>query len=676
MANNTDAIHNQSDSMELERTRLLSMFENMPNPVAKLSGPSHLFKYANTKYRQMFLEGRDYKNKTVAEVLPEAREQGFVALLDKVFLTGEAFAGNEIQYNFIDHNNRTKTVFLNFVYEPMRNSDGTVEGILAAITDVTEGVVQRRKVQEAAIAMSIEKRKLDLIVNEAPIGVALLSGPELRFEIANEVWQSLVPNKREYFGRTYDEIYPELVDTGLSKIMKKVFDTGETFTANEMLVSVSKDNGELEDRYYDFSYLRMTDAQDVPYGVFSIATNVTERVLSKVALSEAKLEAERANHLKSAFLANMSHEIRTPLGAMIGFADLIREQGLTASERANYANIMLRNGEQLSVIINDILDLSKVEAGHLSLEYIDTHHTKIGSEVMSLMQVKAREKDLAFEYNADDSAPDVITSDPTRVRQIVLNIVANAIKFTQYGAVKIRSYGGPASDGKQTLCFEVSDTGIGMTLAQIDRLFQTFSQADETTTRRFGGTGLGLALSRKLARSLGGDITVKKSSEGIGSTFLVTIVDQPEKKSSATGAFKREVDRHLEVGENSLSGLRILSVDDSPDNQALLWNYLTKQGASVAAVDNGILGVKAALAGNFDLVLMDIQMPVMDGYTATQKLRDAGYQKPIIALTAHAMTEIRKKALNVGYTDHLTKPIDRVDLIHTILRHTRNGEAR
>ena len=339
----------------------------------------------------------------------------------------------------------------------------------------------------------------------------------------------------------------------------------------------------------------------------------------------------------------MSHEIRTPLGAMLGFTDLLRDPGVTANERSNYVNIIARNGAQLSVIIDDILDLSKVESGHLTLEYTDTFHQKIGADVVSLLQVKAKEKDLALEYSADPKYARPYYFRPHARSQILLNLVGNAIKFTKFGSVKVRTYGCHLEDGHKALCFEVSDTGIGLTDAQRSKLFQTFSQADETTTRRFGGTGLGLALSRRLARALGGDITITQSEENVGTTFLVQIGDYPERKSAPEDQFKVEKRHEPEVHEKALEGLHILVVDDAPDNQQLIWRYLTRAGAIVSSAENGQIGYRTALEHDFDLVLMDIQMPVMDGYTATAKLRDAGYMKPIIALTAHAMNDIRKK---------------------------------
>ncbi|RYZ73598.1 MAG: PAS domain S-box protein [Proteobacteria bacterium] len=235
--------------------------------------------------------------------------------------------------------------------------------------------------------------------------------------------------------------------------------------------------------------------------------DIHEQKLATVELEKAKeraeaaqLEAERANELKSAFLANMSHEIRTPLGAMMGFADLLRDPGVTATERASYVDILYRNGESLSVIINDILDLSKVEAGHMTLEYVDTYPEQISQDVVSLLRVKTKEKGLVLESTFDPDTPESIVADPTRVRQILLNIVGNAIKFTPFGSVKIHGYGCKTDSGASAICFEVSDTGIGITEEQREKIFETFVQADGTMTRRFGGTGLGLALSRRLAR--------------------------------------------------------------------------------------------------------------------------------------------------------------------------------
>lgn len=408
------------------------------------------------------------------------------------------------------------------------------------------------------------------------------------------------------------------------------------------------------------------DENGKPVAFSGVTVDIDDLKKTEEELRKAKEEAERANELKSAFLANMSHEIRTPLGAMIGFADLLRDPGLSSGDRENYTEILARNGESLSIIINDILDLSKVEAGQLSLELTHFNPRHIAEDVVSLLRVKAREKDLSFDFVCEESAPQDLVSDPLRIRQILLNIVGNAIKFTQYGTVRIKCFGCKTDDGRSAVCYEVEDTGIGIPEAQKEKVFETFVQADGSMTRRFGGTGLGLALSKRLAVALGGDITITASHPNKGSTFLITIEDQPSKVNTASGP-ERVKRQDREIAPNALAGLRILVVDDSPDNRQLIWRYLTKQGASVDTAENGLLGYRQAVSGNYDIVLMDIQMPEMDGYTATHKLRQAGYRKPIIALTAHAMSDVRQRCLNVGCNTHLPKPINPNELIGTII---------
>ena len=409
---------------------------------------------------------------------------------------------------------------------------------------------------------------------------------------------------------------------------------------------------------------------------FGTVTDVHDGRVLVETLRAAKEAAERASDLKSSFLANMSHEIRTPLAAMMGFADLLGDPAVAAGDRANYAEILYKNGERLGRVINDILDLSKVETGHVSFEYSATRPRAIVDEVVTLMSVVAHAKGLRLEVIDEGTAPAEIVTDPTRVRQILMNLVSNALKFTDSGRVAIELRGSTGAGGRTGCEICVTDTGAGIHPDAVEKLFKVFSQADESMTRKYGGTGLGLALSRSLARAMGGDVTLRESREGAGSTFVFRI--EPRTDRASTAAAVVSVDRRAAlgpVGTDALNGVRVLLVEDSPDNQELIVRYLTRAGARVSLAADGREGVSAALAGDHDIVLMDLQMPIMDGYTAVGKLRARGFAIPIVALTAHAMSDVAKKCRDVGCSAHLPKPIDPRELIATI-RHLTKERCR
>ena len=379
----------------------------------------------------------------------------------------------------------------------------------------------------------------------------------------------------------------------------------------------------------------------------------------------------RGNTSRTDFLANMSHEIRTPLTAIQGFTDLLSDPATSAFERDEYVGTIRRNTSHLLQIINDILDLSKIEAGRMAFEAIPTEPAGLLRDVKALLHMSAEQKGLTFDVVYDTPVPELITSDPTRIRQILLNLASNAIKFTERGSVTIAA--GFEHGESPRLYFDVRDTGIGLKDDQRERLFQAFSQADACTTRKFGGTGLGLVISQQMAEKLGGGIDVT-SVYGVGSTFRVTIdagdvqdvffLDEPDETRQRVRAMLPETDL------DETLGARILLAEDGKDNQRLISHVLRKAGATVTVVDNGADAVQAAMHAMrtepFHVVFMDMQMPIMDGYVATQTLRDAGYVRPIIALTAHAMADDRHKCLEAGCDDYLTKPIDRRAMIERV----------
>ena len=402
---------------------------------------------------------------------------------------------------------------------------------------------------------------------------------------------------------------------------------------------------------------------------------------TNVELEHTRNEADAANRAKSEFLANMSHEIRTPMTAILGFSDVLLESP-SDLEKKNAIGTIRRNGEYLLKIINDILDLSKIEAGKFDVERIPCCPRNIIAEVANLMRIRANAKNLPLNIEFDGPIPETVETDSTRLRQILINVLGNAIKFTETGEVRLVTRLVEQDTAEPVLQFEVTDTGIGIGTAEIERLFQPFSQADGSMTRRFGGTGLGLAICKRLAQSLGGDITAT-SELGVGSRFTIHV---------ATGAFDRSrliqaptisqtpsaASSTDEGAEVMLSGYHLLLAEDGPDNQRLISFVLRKAGAHVDVVDNGQLAWEQAMRAldsgvPFDVILMDMQMPVLDGYEATRKLREDGYRHPIVALTAHAMSHDRDKCLEAGCDDYATKPLDRAKLLSIVAQYTQRS---
>ena len=406
-------------------------------------------------------------------------------------------------------------------------------------------------------------------------------------------------------------------------------------------------------------------------------------------LERSRAAAEAANRAKSEFLANMSHEIRTPMTAILGFAENLLDVDQTKSQREKCVHTIQRNGNNLLAIINNILDLSKIEACKMTVECRDCQPCRIIAEVSSLMRVRAGAKGVSLNIEYVGAIPDTIQSDPTRLRQILINLIGNAIKFTEVGDVRLITRFVDDADNP-CLQFDVIDTGRGMTEEQKAKLFQPFMQADNSTTRQFGGTGLGLTISKRFAEMLGGDITVVATERGAGSTFRAAVATGPldgvkmlDDPMLATFVADADADNAVAVARalrSDIQGCRILLAEDSPDIQRLIAFFLKKAGADVTVVDNGKFALDAALAardeGNpFDVILMDIQMPVMDGYEAVGQLRRKGYTGSIIALTANAMAGDRQKCINAGCDDYATKPIDRKKLIATIEAHLHTATA-
>jgi signal transduction histidine kinase/DNA-binding NarL/FixJ family response regulator len=399
-------------------------------------------------------------------------------------------------------------------------------------------------------------------------------------------------------------------------------------------------------------------------GVIVYVVRTTARIQNDLRRAD---EARFANQMKSEFLANMSHEIRTPLTSIIGYAEAAIKPGQNRQERMDGINAIHRNGLHLMSLINEILDLSKIEAGKLEMELMPVSVFELMQEVGNVAQCRVHDKGMHCGLNYKYPLPGTITTDPVRLKQILLNLVNNAIKFTDQGHVYVNVW---CDREQEKIYFSVEDTGIGITAEQISRIFESFTQADRSTTRKYGGTGLGLCLSRRLARMLGGDISVD-STPGKGSTFTVSIDtgplmmddfvyqnDLPVSDPDATGTLEMPM----------LEG-RVLLVDDVEDNQKLISFFVNKTGAHVDIASNGQQALDMLQFTTYDLVLMDMQMPVMDGIEATRQLRSRQLDVPVIMLTANAYSEDRQRCEQAGASGFLSKPVSNQQINEVLMQY-------
>lgn len=546
---------------------------------------------------------------------------------------------------------------------------------MVVVRDITGAKLDRRKAEE----YHEQVRKLSLVASKTKNPVLIL-GADGNIEWANAAFSALTEYEvDEVVGEKPGELLRgPATDSGLAARIDAKVSRGEP--VNEELLYYSKsrrpfwadieihpvkdENGELEN--FIITYTDITER--LRYTQQLIKAKSSAEAASR-AMLKVKGAAEKANRSKSQFLANMSHEIRTPLNGIIGFSELlVTTPDLDPDEAQAHLHTIRNSGRHLLSLVNDILDLSKIESAKMTVEQATFSPHHVLAEVISLSRVQASQKSLELTCKWTTDVPKTIEGDPARLRQVLLNLIGNALKFTETGGVTVTASVVKDSAGKAEVAFDVQDTGIGIASENLSKIFQPFSQEDETVTRRFGGTGLGLTISKRIAELLGGDLDVE-SEPGKGSTFKLRIgagnyddlVLQPS-PSSEIAAPKQ--DQPSEGWD--LSHCTILLVDDGETNRRLVKIILERAGATVSEAENGLIACNMVRAGDYDAILLDMQMPVMDGYTAAGQIRDDGFDLPIIALTAHAMRSDQEKCLAAGCSEYLTKPLSRVDLLNKI----------
>jgi len=414
------------------------------------------------------------------------------------------------------------------------------------------------------------------------------------------------------------------------------------------------------------SVSQLYDSRQQRNGILIIAKDITQQKLAEEELRRAKERAEAANEAKSRFLANMSHEIRTPLNGILGLTEIIRSETVNDTHRG-YLSLIQESGQNLARLINDILDLSKIESGKLILEKIEFNFTETVISNLHPYKYLAEQKGLTLNYEIDKSVPRTVIGDPTRINQIIVNLVGNALKFTEYGTIDVNFTVVNSDADAVTIQGSVKDTGIGISPEKRKTIFQTFTQADDSVTRKYGGTGLGLTIVENLAKEMGGEIRVEskvaENGQRGGSTFIFTM-----KLKVPLGATQHETAVPHKPADRLRfkKPLRILVVDDNAVNLLVAKKMLKKMGAEVTVAENGQVAVDKAAHADFDFVFMDIQMPVLDGYNATIQLRSMNFTKPIVALSANAYSNHVTRSIECGMNSHIQKPFNEKQLYEAV----------
>jgi two-component system CheB/CheR fusion protein len=601
--------------------------------------------------------------------IPRLRE-----LLEDIVAKNIRFQDFEVEHDFTGLGKKVLLLNAHRIIQQTKHE----ELIVLTAVDITEVrrlaiEIQLKEKKELQEQLDLEKKAMKLVEDSnkrysmmlmnSPFAFAILKGKKMVVSLANDSIKEIWGKGKDIEGKTMLEILPEIKGSQFPGIMDNVYKTGQPFHGYEVLAPLQR-NGKLEDAYFNFVYQPYLEADETISGVTIISNEVTAHVIAKNELLEAKKNAELKTRIaenavkaKQQFLSNMSHEIRTPMNSIIGFTNVVLKTKLSESQK-EYINAIKVSGESLIVLINDILDLAKVDAGKMTFEAAPFYMFTSVSDMLHLFETKIQEKNLTLVKKYDTNIPELLVGDQLRLRQIILNLMSNAVKFTAAGKITVQIKMLSEEEKSVTIQFIIADTGIGMAEKDLEHIFDSFQQVALETNRLYGGTGLGLAIVKQLVELQGGSVKVK-SKEGQGSTFSFTLSFQKSKTNKA-----QDSGLILPKGANKklktlATKTKVLVAEDIALNQLLVKIILEDFGFEIDIAANGKIAVEYLQKNKYDIILMDLQMPEMNGFEATDFIRkELKSDIPIIALTADVTTVDVDKCLALGMNDYISKPIN------------------
>lgn len=664
---------------EIERGRLQEFFRQAPAMIAFVRGPEHVYEFVNASYQHV--AGRtepELIGRAVGEVFPEIEGQGFLAILDQVYRTNTPYEGTEVVI-WYDRNQDgiLQEVFFNFVYQPLQDATGQVEGVLMHAVEVTEQVHARRRTEELLQQLEAERALLEAVLQQMPAGVVIAEAPSGRLLLGNaqvaEIWRHpFIASAEVEQYCVYKGFHPDGRPYAPEEwALARSLQTGEIVTQEEVkFLRGDQTYGIME---VSSSPIRNRQGQIVA-GVVTFA-DITERKQAEQEREQllsreqaARADAEAANRIKDEFLAVLSHELRTPLNPILGWTKLLRSGNLDAAKVDSALEVIERNAKLQTQLIEDLLDVSRILQGKLKLNSAPVYLASTVEAAIETVRLAAEAKAIQIQTWIEPAVRPVI-GDGGRLQQVIWNLLSNAVKFTPEGGrveVRLRQIGSHAQ-------IQVCDTGKGISPEFLPHIFEYFRQADGTTTRAFGGLGLGLAIARHLVELHGGSIAATSPGEGQGATFTVQL-------PTGTAALSSSRIQDGRCAALNLQGLRVLAVDDEADMRELLKVLLEQQGMTVTLAASAQEALVLLPQIQPDLLLSDIGMPETDGYMLLKQVRSLapaqGGQTPAIALTAYAAEADQKQAIAAGFQAHVAKPVEPDTLIEAIVRLVNSASDR